>query len=71
MINIIVRSTDINELSKVKELMHKSLVGSPAYINSEIAICDNADNTFSLIVGNSNDNNSVMNLFTTSGEIVR
>lgn len=35
--------------------MHEALKGSPAYINSEIAICDNDDTSFYLVVGNNND----------------
>lgn len=40
----------------VMEKFHEALVGSPAYINSEIAICEEQEG-FVLIVGNENDNN--------------
>lgn len=46
------------QAAKVKEQFHHALVGSPAYINSEIAITDgDAPNEFFLVVGNSNANN--------------
>lgn len=38
------------------EEFHKALVGSPAYINNEIAICEDGDCCFVLIVGNDNNN---------------
>lgn len=40
----------------VMEKLHKALVGSPAYINSEIAICEEQEG-FVLVVGNENENN--------------
>ena len=36
---------------------HEALVGSPAYVNSEIAICETGENEFTLVVGNDNKNN--------------
>lgn len=37
---------------------HQALKGSPGYINSEIAICnDKNSESFTLIIGNDNDNN--------------
>lgn len=53
-INIKCKST--NEMKELREKIHLGLVGSPAYINSEIAVCDLQDDAFTLIVGNSNDN---------------
>lgn len=40
---------------ETKEKFHKALVGSPGYVNSEIAICDEDEESFLLIVGNKND----------------
>lgn len=40
----------------VMEKVHNALVGSLAYINSEIAICEEQDG-FTLIVGNENKDN--------------
>lgn len=44
-----------------REEFHNALVGSPAYINSEIAICDNDEDktSFFLIVGNDNNDKNV------------
>lgn len=48
----------INGDFKLKERFHKALKGSPAYINSEIGICDSKkDNEFYLIVGKDNKDN--------------
>lgn len=44
-----------NEMFKVREDVHDGLCGSPAYINSEIAVCDLQDDAFTLIVGCSNE----------------
>lgn len=41
----------------VMEKLHNALVGSPAYINSEIAIVEDGDDGFILVVGNPNDHN--------------
>ena len=47
------------DIYPVKEKLHNALVGSPAYINSEIAICDgDTNNTFALVVGNNSENES-------------
>lgn len=50
-----VKCTSNEEMIKLREIVHLSLVGSPAYINSEIAVCDLQDDAFTLIVGNNND----------------
>ena len=43
-----------------KERFHESLVGSPAYINSEIAICDgDYDDEFYLVVDNDNKDDNI------------
>ena len=54
MINFIIRSEDVEELNKIKQDCHYALTGSPAYVNSEIAICDNDETSFLLIIGNNN-----------------
>lgn len=43
-----------HDITPVKEQLHRALVGSPAYKESEIAICDgdNPKNEFYLMVGN-------------------
>lgn len=46
------------EMFEKKEAIHDALVGSPAYINSEIAVCDVDDITFTLVIGELNDNNA-------------
>ena len=43
------------EMYELREKFHLGLVGSPAYINSEIVISDLQDDAFTLIVGNGND----------------
>lgn len=58
MIVLGIKCASQEDMFKARETMHNALVGSPAYINSEIAICDcEEDKTkFLLVVGNSNDN---------------
>ena len=50
-----VKCTSNEEMFKLRETIHLSLVGSPAYKNSEIAVCDLQDDAFTLIVGHNND----------------
>ena len=45
-----------DNLNRVQDMMHKALVGSPAYINNEILVSPVKDNQFNLIVGNDNAN---------------
>lgn len=71
MIKITVTSVNSEETFKVKELLHNALVGSPAYINSEIAICDVDEKTFDLAVGNCNADDCGFTAFITSDEIRR
>lgn len=52
-----IKCTSPEEMVKLREKMHLGLQGSPAYINSEIAICDLQDDAFTMIVGNCNTNN--------------
>lgn len=57
MIQILRKFNSAEEATRVKCNYHEALKGSPAYINSEIAILDgDSDNEFILIVGNHNSN---------------
>ena len=56
MISLVIKSKDKESMVSIKEKFHNALVGSPAYIESEIAICDRDDNSFYLAIGNDNDN---------------
>ena len=58
-ITITVKCKDQEEMFKAREIMHNALIGSPGYINSEIAICDNDEDStsFHLFVGETNDDN--------------
>lgn len=40
----------------------EALVGSPAFINSEIAVCDDNEYNFVLIVGESNDHDMTFDI---------
>lgn len=63
MIRITVSGEDKQELMRVKEDFHYGLVGSPAYIESEIAITDGDNpNSFELIVGNKNNSDLHINI---------
>ena len=55
MINLVIKSKDVKKLNSMKEDFHYALTGSPAYVNSEIAICDNDTESFFLIIGNNNN----------------
>ena len=57
MIDLIIKGKDKEETFVMKEKMHNALAGSPAYVDSEIAICDEDDTSFHLIIGNSNECN--------------
>ena len=58
MINLVIRTKDNESMLKIREEFHNALVGSPAYVSSEIAICtENHDGIeFNLVVGNNNSN---------------
>ena len=48
------------DMCVARDEFHEALVGSPAYINSEIALCDvneNGEASFVLCIGENNDNN--------------
>ena len=53
-VSINIKCTSPEEMFKLREKFHLGLVGSPGYINNEIAICDLQDDAFTLIVGNCN-----------------
>ena len=55
MINMIIQCGSKEEMEQKKTRMHEALKGSPAYIDSEIAICDNDDTSFYLVIGQNND----------------
>lgn len=57
MITINIKCNSVEEMKDLRGRMHEALVGSTAYKESEIAICDLQDDAFTLIVGNSNENN--------------
>ena len=44
------------------EKLHNALVGSPAYVDSEIAIYEDDNGGFSLVVGNPNENDCVIEI---------
>lgn len=51
-------------MRNIKERFHEALIGSPGYVESEIAITDGDYNDeFILVVGNSNNNNITFNIF--------
>lgn len=57
MISFKIKCEDSESMAKLREKFHYALVGSPAYIESEIAVCDcrEDDSCFFLAVGNDND----------------
>lgn len=62
---------------ELRDKFHDALVGSPAYINSEIALCTDMDpetnsdkkDEFYLVVGNNNKHNMEINIPTDSVNI--
>lgn len=59
-LRIIVRRDNRNELVNIMRDFHEAMVGTPAYINNEIAIVEPVmgGDAFVLIVGNDNDTNN-------------
>lgn len=55
MIDLIIKGKDKENTFLVKEKFHNALAGSPAYKNSEIAICDEEDTSFHLVIGDRNE----------------
>lgn len=50
------------KMIKKREEFHEALIGSPAYQDSEIAVCDEDDTSFLLIIGKNNENNIKYNI---------
>lgn len=63
-IQITFKHNDHAAMMQQQTKMHNALVGSPAYINSEIILCENPNDPteFSLIVGENNDSNVQMDI---------
>ena len=63
-IQITFKHNDHAAMMQRQTKMHNALVGSPAYINSEIILCENPKDPteFSLIVGENNDSNIQMDI---------
>ena len=63
-IQITFKHNDHAAMMRQQTKMHNALVGSPAYINSEIILCENPNDPteFSLIVGENNDSNVQMDI---------
>ena len=61
-IQITFKHNDHAAMMQQQTKMHNALVGSPAYINSEIILCENPNDPteFSLIVGENNANNLLL-----------
>ena len=59
-LRIIVRRENRDELKDIMGKFHEAMVGSPAYINNEIAIVEpiSGGDAFILVVGNDNDTNN-------------
>lgn len=57
MIVLNIKCKNPEEMAKFRDRMCEALVGSPAFINNEIAVCDfpGLDKAFSVFIGNSND----------------
>lgn len=58
MIVLIINNKDKETMIQKREEFHNALVGSPAYMESEIAICNMQEDetSFMIIIGNNNDN---------------
>lgn len=44
-----------DEAAFLRDRMCEALVGSPAFVNSEIGVCDVSPSEFCLVIGHSND----------------
>ena len=57
MIVLNIKCKNPEEMAKLRNRMCEALVGSPAFVNNEIAVCDftDLDKAFSVFIGNSND----------------
>lgn len=54
MICLTIECNSPEEMFDTRNEMHRALQGSPGYINSEIAIIDNTDTSFCLVIGSMN-----------------
>lgn len=61
-VSINIKCSSVKEMEELREKFHNGLKGSPAYINSEIAICDLQDDAFTIIIGNCNDHDIDMDV---------
>lgn len=61
-IEIKVKCDTEEKRDEIRDTFCRALVGSPAFINSEIAVCDDEADSFILAVGNLNDNNISLDL---------
>lgn len=64
MIVLNIKCKNPEEMAKFRDRMCEALVGSPAFKNNEIAVCDftDLDKAFSIFIGNSNDHDVEYNL---------
>ena len=69
MIEIKIKCNDEEERDELRDRLCEALVGSPAYVDSEIAICDEGDDGFILVVGNPNAKNVAFELDGSSIEL--
>lgn len=62
MIEIKVKCNDEQERDELRDKFCEALVGSPAYVESEIAVCDDEEDGFILAIGNPNSKNIAFEL---------
>ena len=62
MIEIKIKCNDEQERDELRDKFCEALVGSPAYVESEIAVCDDGDDGFILAVGNDNSHDITFEL---------
>ena len=57
MIVLNIKCKNHEEMTRFRDRMCEALVGSPAFIKNEIAVCDSTDldKAFLVFIGNSND----------------
>lgn len=54
---LVCKYEDSDKMSQDLETLHKALVGSPAYVSGEIALCESGNNEIALAIGNNNKDN--------------
>ena len=57
-----IKCSSVEEMHVLRDRICLSLVGSPAFINNEIAVCDLQDDAFTLFVGDYNKENEERNV---------